>query len=242
MKPADVLKPIVLPKLVTRIENVDGRVVKTVDVDGNITGEKPLALAVASILAKHNLEVEYEDIKAKREQRVRDLKRRAKGLPDECDDCGRALGMCPTTVAKRDQKGHPWRCQECSRRARRKIERRPCSGCGSEVSNGALENAAKEGRLPRCRLCAYEARRTHPSRVETDCRICGTEVPYSSGKQARRKGERPRCRKCADRARLESNERCPKGHEKRTAGGVKRCLVCHRECERERARRAKASA
>ncbi len=231
-KPAEVLKPYVAAKTVTRIENTSTRKAKVVAEDGSVR-EMPVAEVAARVLAQ-GIAVEYDDAVARREQRIRDLKRRAKGLSDECDGCGDALSMVASAVRYRDTKGHPWKCKLCAtarggirkQKPTQDIERRAiglpdlCDDCGKPLGMSRASQCLRDesGHPWRCCGCSQKKRRAEqPQRASDCCRRCNAPLSMTkSCVSSRRRGKSGwMCRSCA--------------HSKSAVEHVDRCSACDQE-------------
>lgn len=172
-----------------RFINRDGRKVKTFSPNdpSKVTGEKLLSEAVASVFAQHGVNVDHEDLKAKREQHARDQGRRAQGLPDLCDGCAKPLVMTPRPVRTRDLRGHPWNCPSCLRRQRvpHEVQHARCASCGGEL--GQARAAVRRRRMTTppwfCPPCSR--RRSEPCPVSV-CIQCGLALPNGNGSSQRR--------------------------------------------------------
>ncbi len=89
------------------------RPVKVERSDGTVT-ETDTATVLQALLKRAEIESQIEIGRAYISPATRE--RRAKGLPDLCENCGDALGMTKSSLKRRNHVPHPWHCKPCAAR------------------------------------------------------------------------------------------------------------------------------
>ncbi len=89
------------------------RPAKIIKADGTVV-DTDTAAVLKALLERAEIEGQIEVGRAYISPAVRE--RRAKGLPDLCEECGESLGMTKSSLKRRNHVPHPWRCKQCAAR------------------------------------------------------------------------------------------------------------------------------
>ncbi len=89
------------------------RPAKIIKADGTVV-DTDTAAVLKALLERAEIEGQIEIGRAYISPATRE--RRAKGLPDLCENCGDALGMTKSSLKRRNHVPHPWHCKPCAAR------------------------------------------------------------------------------------------------------------------------------
>lgn len=142
----------VVETALVRIDDRGARKAKTFKRDEQgreiVTGETNTAELLRSQVEAFKIAAEVRP----ESQAERDKRRRAAGIPDQCDECGKALGMSDEARRRRDYKGHPWACRDCAVRKVMTPELRKQQGKNLRETLAKMEPERLRERLANARL------------------------------------------------------------------------------------------